>query len=65
LDILKGRYHSENLGIDGRIILKWILEKSDGKVWTGFVWSKTGSSGGSCEHINEPSGYIKGGAFLD
>jgi hypothetical protein len=23
--ILKGRYHPENLDVDGRIILKWIL----------------------------------------
>jgi hypothetical protein len=23
----KGRYHSEDLGVDGRIILKWILRK--------------------------------------
>jgi hypothetical protein len=22
--------------VDGRIILKWILEKEDGVVWTGF-----------------------------
>jgi hypothetical protein len=24
---LKGRHHSEDLGVDGRIILQWILEK--------------------------------------
>jgi hypothetical protein len=24
---LKGRYHFENLGIDGRIMLEWILGK--------------------------------------
>jgi hypothetical protein len=28
-------------------------------VWTGFVWLWTGTSEGSCEHGNEPSGSIK------
>jgi hypothetical protein len=31
---LKGRDHSENLGVGGRIILKWILGKSGGKMLT-------------------------------
>jgi hypothetical protein len=40
--------------MDGRIILKWILKKYDEKVWTGFIWLWTGTSGGLCEHSNEP-----------
>jgi hypothetical protein len=33
---LKGRNHSEDLGVEGRIILEWILENSSG-VWTGCI----------------------------
>jgi hypothetical protein len=29
----KGRDHLEDLGIDGKIILEWILGKEGGKVW--------------------------------
>jgi hypothetical protein len=43
---LKGRYHSEDLDIDGRIILKCVLGKQGGKVWTGFIWLRIGTSGG-------------------
>jgi hypothetical protein len=27
-------------------VSKRILEKQDGRVWTGFIWLKTGISGG-------------------
>jgi hypothetical protein len=43
LESLKGRDHSENLGVDERIILKWILRKLCGSVWIGFVWLRIGT----------------------
>jgi hypothetical protein len=27
-------------------ILKWILERQDGMVWTGLIWPGIGTSGG-------------------
>jgi hypothetical protein len=35
------------LGIDGRIILKWILKNIVGNAWTGFIWLRIGTSGGA------------------
>jgi hypothetical protein len=43
---MKGRDHSEDLGVDGRIILEWILGKYGGKVWTGFIWLRIATSDG-------------------
>jgi hypothetical protein len=33
---LKGRDHLEDLCVDEKIILKWILNKHGVRVWTGF-----------------------------
>jgi hypothetical protein len=33
---LKGRNHFRDLGLDSRIILKWILEKQGARTWPGF-----------------------------
>jgi hypothetical protein len=42
----KGRGNMEDLVIDGRMILRRILQKQDVRVWTGFVWLRIGISGG-------------------
>jgi hypothetical protein len=47
LENLKGREHSEDLGIDKRIILELILDKCGWNVWwIGFIWLRIGTSGG-------------------
>jgi len=43
---MKGRDHSEDLGVNGGTILEWTLGKQDGRLWTGLIWLMTGASGG-------------------
>jgi hypothetical protein len=52
---LKERGHLKDLGIDGRII-RQILKKPDGRMWTGFI--------GSCEHSNKSLSSVKCAEFL-
>jgi len=41
----EGKNHSEDPGVDGKILLEWILVKQGGKVWTGCILLGTGTSG--------------------
>jgi hypothetical protein len=34
----EGRNHLEDLGVDGRILLRWIFRKWDVRAWTGSMW---------------------------
>jgi hypothetical protein len=45
---LRERDHWEDPGIDGRIVLRWILRKLDVGVWTGLSWLRTETGG---EHL--------------
>jgi hypothetical protein len=46
LENLKGRDLTEDLAMNWKVILKWILDKHDRKMWTGFIWLKIETSGG-------------------
>jgi hypothetical protein len=46
LEYLKGRDHSEDLGVNGSIILDCLLRKYGGKLWIEYIWLRIGTSGG-------------------
>jgi hypothetical protein len=43
---LKERDHLENLGVEWRIILRWIFVIGDGEEWIGLSWFRIGADGG-------------------
>jgi hypothetical protein len=55
--------HSENPGVEWRIILRWIFRKSDVGAWNGSIWLRKQTGGG---HLSmRQSDSIKFGEFLD
>jgi hypothetical protein len=57
--------HLEDLGINVRIILKWVFMKRGGKAWAALVWFRKAQVTSAYECRNGPSGSIKCRAFLD
>jgi len=43
---LKTEDHFEDLSIDIRIILRWILNEEDRRAWTELIWLRIKTSGG-------------------
>ena len=35
----------QDLGVGGKIILKWIFGKGDEEAWTGVIWFRIGAGG--------------------
>jgi hypothetical protein len=62
LENLKERGHTDDLGVEGRIILEWILGEKGGKAWTVC---KLITAQSSSEYGNVFWGVLKVGEFLD
>jgi hypothetical protein len=42
----EGKNHLEDLGLEERIMLKWIFKTWNAEAWTGLIWPRTGIGGG-------------------
>jgi len=62
---LKGGGHSEELGVDGKILDINRRESMVERCGLDSSGLEKESVAGPFEHVNEPSGSIKGGEFLD
>jgi hypothetical protein len=49
----KRTYHLGDLEVGEKLILEYILGRWGGKLWSGFIWLRIGTIGGSCEDGNE------------
>jgi hypothetical protein len=61
---MRKRDHLEDLGLDGRIILKRIFRKWNGEAWAELSGSGQGEVVGACQCANGTYGSIKLKEFL-
>ena len=61
--VLRERGHLEDLGVDGRKILRWIFRKRNVVAWTGSRWLRM--MAGTCECGSEHLDSLKCAEFLD
>jgi hypothetical protein len=43
--VLRERSYLGDLGLGGKMVLKWIFQQRDGEAWTGFIWLRIGTGG--------------------
>jgi hypothetical protein len=43
---MRGRENLKDLGLDGSIILNFVLEELIENIWTGFIWPRLKINGG-------------------
>jgi len=53
--VLMGEDHLTDVPVDGKIILKWIMQIRCVRVWTGVKYTRMESIGGPFEHRNATS----------
>jgi len=58
LEKLKEIHASEYVGLDGKIILKWVLRVENWRAWTELCGLQYEKISGFYIHNNEPSGSI-------
>jgi hypothetical protein len=62
---LRKRDYLENLGVNGRKILKWIFKNWNREASTGFLWFRIRTVEGACGCGNETARSIKKRRIFD